>query len=101
MIAEYLDEVYGEKLGEHRLLPRDISTRVEVRRLSSWFNDKLFDEVSGPLVRERFYKRHMTAGQGGGAPDTDVLRAARNNIRYHLAYIGWLIGNRTGSPASK
>ena len=48
VIAEYLDEVYGEKLGEHRLLPRDISTRVEVRRLSSWFNDKLFDEVSGP-----------------------------------------------------
>lgn len=94
VIAEYLDEAYGERLGDHRLLPRDRSTRVEVRRLSSWFNDKLFDEVSGPLVRERFYKRHMTAGQGGGAPDTDALRAARNNIRYHLAYIGWLIGTR-------
>jgi glutathione S-transferase len=50
--------------------------------------------VSSPLVRERFYKRHMTAGQGGGPPDTDAMRAARNNIRYHLAYIGWLIGKR-------
>jgi glutathione S-transferase len=94
VIAEYLDETHGERLGEHRLLPRNPSIRVEVRRLSSWFNDKLFDEVSGPLVRERFYKRHMTAEQGGGAPDTDVLRAARTNIRYHLAYIGWLIGKR-------
>lgn len=94
VIAEYLDEVHGETLGDRRLLPRDTSMRVEVRRLSSWFNDKLFDEVSGPLVRERFYRRHMTAGQGGGSPDTDVMRAARNNIRYHLAYIGWLIGNR-------
>jgi glutathione S-transferase len=94
VIAEFLDETYGERLGAHRLLPREHSMRIEVRRLSSWFNDKLFDEVSGPLVRERFYKRHMTAGQGGGAPDTDVLRAARNNIRYHLAYIGWLIGTR-------
>ena len=94
VIAEYLDETHGDRLGEHRLLPRHPSTRVEVRRLSSWFNDKMFDEVSGPLVRERFYKRHMTAAQGGGAPDTDVLRAARNNIRYHLAYIGWLIGKR-------
>jgi len=94
VIAEYLDEVHGEKLGAHRLLPPDISTRVEVRRLSSWYNDKLFDEVSGPLARERFYKRHMTTDQGGGAPDTDVLRAARNNIRYHLVYIGWLIGKR-------
>jgi glutathione S-transferase len=36
----------------------------------------------------------MTAEQGGGAPDTDMLRAARSNIRYHVAYIGWLIGNR-------
>ncbi len=94
VIAEYLDEAFGDKLGEHRLMPRNMSMRVEVRRLSSWFNDKLFDEVSGPLVRERFYKRYMTVGQGGGSPDTDAMRAARNNIRYHLAYIGWLIGNR-------
>jgi glutathione S-transferase len=94
VIAEYLDETRGEQLGEHRLLPHGTSLRVEVRRLSSWFNDKVFDEVSGPLVRERFYRRHMTAAQGGGPPDTDALRAARNNIRYHLAYIGWLIGNR-------
>jgi glutathione S-transferase len=94
VIAEYLDETYGVKLGGHRLLPHDRSMRVEVRRLSSWFNDKLFDEVSSPLTRERFYKRYMTSGQGGGAPDTDAMRAARNNIRYHLAYIGWLIGNR-------
>jgi glutathione S-transferase len=94
VIAEFLDEMHGEKLGDRRLLPRDIATRVEVRRLCSWFNDKLFEEVSGPLVRERFYKRHMTAGQGGGSPDTDAMRAARNNIRYHLAYIGWLIGSR-------
>ena len=23
-----------------------------------------------------------------------AIRAARSNIRYHLAYIGWLIGSR-------
>ena len=31
---------------------------------------------------------------GGGAPDTEVIRAARHNIRYHLAYIGWLVRAR-------
>jgi glutathione S-transferase len=36
----------------------------------------------------------MTAEQGGGPPDTDAIRAARTNIRYHLAYIGWLAGTR-------
>lgn len=94
IIAEYVDETYGEALGNHRLLPADTGGRIEVRRLTSWFNDKLFEEVSGPLVTERFYKRHMSEDQGGGPPDTDVMRAARNNIRYHLAYIGWLIGHR-------
>jgi glutathione S-transferase len=36
----------------------------------------------------------MTSEQGGGPPDTDAIRAARHNIRYHLAYIGWLVQTR-------
>jgi glutathione S-transferase len=91
IIAEYLQEL---KAGEAALMPEAIPARVEVRRLASWFNDKFHSEVSGPLVTERVFKRHMTREQGGGPPDTDALRAARSNIRYHLAYIGWLIGTR-------
>jgi glutathione S-transferase len=94
VIAEYLDETRGGALGGRRLLPADIASRVEVRRLASWFNDKFFAEVSGPLVSERFYRRHMRIEQGGGPPDTDAIRAARKNIRYHLAYIGWLVRTR-------
>jgi glutathione S-transferase len=76
------------------LLPPLAGQRVEVRRLASWFNDKFYAEVSGPLVTERVFKRHMTKEQGGGPPDTEALRAARHNIRYHLAYIGWLVRTR-------
>ena len=43
---------------------------------------------------ERFYKRHMSIERGGGSPDTEAMRAARHNIRYHLAYIGWLVRTR-------
>ena len=43
---------------------------------------------------ERVFKRYMTREQGGGSPDTDALRAARHNIRYHLAYVGWLARSR-------
>jgi glutathione S-transferase len=93
-IAEYLAETRGSELGGPRLMPRDISARAEVRRLTSWFNDKFFAEVSGPLTAERLYKRHMPASAGGGAPDTEVIRAARHNVRYHLAYIGWLARTR-------
>jgi glutathione S-transferase len=94
IIAEYLDETQGAELGDRRMLPADLGGRVEVRRLASWFNDKFFAEVSGPLVMERFYRRHMRIEQGGGPPDTEAIRAARANIRYHLAYIGWLVRTR-------
>jgi glutathione S-transferase len=94
IIAEYLDETRGNKLPQLRLLPVDIGGRIEVRRLMSWFNDKFFEEVSGPIVMERVYKRFIPSGQGGGPPDTETLRAARSNIKYHLAYIGWLVRTR-------
>jgi glutathione S-transferase len=94
IIAEYLDETRGADLGEHRLLPRDINARVEVRRLLSWFNEKFAEEVSNGLVQERIFKRHMLPSQGGGPPDMNVIRAALSNIRYHLAYIGWLVRSR-------
>ncbi|MGH8519346.1 MAG: glutathione S-transferase family protein [Panacagrimonas sp.] len=94
VIAEYIDETLGEAAGERRLLPPEPEKRVEVRRLASWFNDKFFEEVSGPLVMERCYKRYIPKERGGGSPDTDAIRAARVNIRYHLAYIGWLVRER-------
>ena len=94
IIVEYLDETRGNDLGDHRLLPTDLHARVEVRRLLAWFCDKLFLEVSGPLATERVFKRQMTRAHGGGAPDTDAIRAALVNIRYHLAYIGWLVQTR-------
>jgi len=93
-IVEYLDETRGNDLGDHRLLPRDLHARVEVRRLIGWFGEKFFAEVSGPLTMERVLKRHMSRAQGGGSPDTDAIRAALANIRYHLAYIGWLVQTR-------
>jgi glutathione S-transferase len=94
IIAEYLCETRGDKLAALGLMPHEVGGRVEVRRLMSWFNDKFFEEVSGMLVMERVHKRFMPAARGGGSPDTDALRAGRANIRYHLAYIGWLVRKR-------
>ena len=34
----------------------------------SWFNDKFFAEVSGPLTVERFYKRHMPRTRAAARP---------------------------------
>jgi glutathione S-transferase len=94
IIAEYIEETHNPEGGADHLLPKTPGERVEVRRLASWFNDKFHSEVSGPLVTERVFKRHMTTEQGGGPPDVEAMRAARHNIRYHLAYIGWLVRTR-------
>ena len=95
IIAEYLDETRGVDAAERRLLPADPFARVEVRRLVRWFHEKMFSEVTTFLVTERIYKQAMRTEQGGGPPDTSAIRAARHNIRYHLAYIGWLARRRT------
>lgn len=94
VITEFLDEAHGIELGERRLLPQSIAERIEVRRLLAWFNEKFFEEASGPLVTERIYKRFMSEEDGGGPPAMDVIRAANANVRYHLAYIGWLARTR-------
>lgn len=93
-IAEYLDETLGLALGDRRLLPLDPRGRIEVRRLVDWFNGKMFAEVTDHLVREKIFKRFMPLDLGGGPPDMAAIRAARSNIRYHLAYIGWLMASR-------
>jgi glutathione S-transferase len=94
IIAEYLDETFGAATAERRLLPPSITERIEVRRLMAWFNEKFFEEASNPLVTERIYKRFMSEDEGGGPPSADVIRAAKANVRYHLAYIGWLARTR-------
>jgi glutathione S-transferase len=80
VIAEYLDETRGLALGDRRLMPQDPLARAETRRLMHWFNVKLFNEASQWLVREKVYKRFMSTAQ--------------SNLRYHLRYIGHLIGGR-------
>jgi len=92
--AEYIDEAHGPHRGERRLMPLAVADRIEARRLAHWFNHKFFAEVSQPLVEEKIFKRMLTASQGGGAPNMDAVRAARVNIRYHLQYIGRLVGAR-------
>jgi glutathione S-transferase len=94
IIAEYLDETRGAAQGDRRLLPEDVGGRIEVRRLTGWFHAKFFEEVTSLLVMEKVYKRYMTRQAGGGPPDTQVIHAARHNVRYHLAYIGWLMRSR-------
>jgi glutathione S-transferase len=94
VIAEYLDETFDPECSRPRLLPRAPRDRVETRRLTEWFNVKFFEEVTNWLVTEKVYKRFLAPEIGGGAPDMDLVRVARANLRPHMRYIGYLTGTR-------
>jgi glutathione S-transferase len=93
-IAEYLIETRAARLGENALMPAGPLERAETRRLVFWFNTKMNAEVTQFLMTEKVFKRVIPIGQGGGAPDSAAIRAARANIRTHMRYIGYLADRR-------
>lgn len=94
VICEYLDETRGALNHKNHLFPQNPLDRAEVRRLCDWFLAKFENEITRHLVRERIYKREIPIAQGGGAPDSAVLRTARANIRPHMQYLNWLAATR-------
>jgi glutathione S-transferase len=93
-ICEFLDETRGVLKREKRLLPENPYARAEARRIAGWALDKLENEVTRYLVHERVFKLYIPRDEGGGSPDSKVLRAARTNIKYHVKYFGWLAATR-------
>lgn len=81
-ICEYLEEAYPERslLGETPL------ERAEVRRIVGWFDRKFYQEVTQYVLAEKVYRYYLRDGQ----PDSEVIRAAKHNICYHLDYIAFL-----------
>jgi glutathione S-transferase len=94
VIAEYIDETRGVLKRDKRLFAEDPMERAEIRRLCDWYLDKMENEVTRHLVRERVLKPFMPSSQGGGSPDSAAIRAARSNVRQHLKYTNWLAGTR-------
>jgi glutathione S-transferase len=95
IISEFVDETSGVLKRDRRLLAEDPFQRAEIRRLTEWFLNKMEQDVTRPLARERVFKLFMAHDQGGGAPDSKVLRTSRNNIRQHMRYLDWLTSSRT------
>ena len=86
-IVEYLEEGYENS----NFLGSTLAERAEIRRLTTWFDMKFYQEVSQIILFERVFRRLV----GGGQPDSDMIREARRNIHYHLDYIAYLKRNRT------
>lgn len=93
-ISEYFADTQIDSKSPRQTLPlftNGATERAEQRRLVDWFHGKLDREVTRELLVERVYG-HLMSGQ---APDTSALRAIRNNIRYHVAYVNHLAHERS------
>jgi glutathione S-transferase len=95
-ISEYLAETNGKLNGEgpprNLLFPGSTVERAEARRLVEWFHVKMDQEASRYFLEERVYQRFADFGRT--TPDTDIIRAGRTNLRYHLSYICYLLEKR-------
>lgn len=96
-ISEFLAEeelTAATATGPRRapLIPGNREDRAEVRRLIDWYHGKFDREVTRELLNEKIYESRRPSG--GSAPDPDILRAVRSNLRYHLSYTGYLADTR-------
>lgn len=91
-ISEFIaDDDAPHQPGARRpfnLFPGSREDRAEARRLVDWFHGKLDREVTRELLFEKVYRRNTPSIPQ--APDSDVLRATRANLKYHLSYLSYL-----------
>ena len=85
-ICEYLEEMYTDPT----LIGDTPVVRAEARRLAFWFDLKFFSEVTANILDEKIMKRFHS----GGEPDSERIRSGKDNIHYHLEYIGFLTERR-------
>ena len=76
IIAEYLDETRGPELRRARLLPRELgrASRSAACRL---VQREVLRRGLRPAVHGAPLQAPYAGEQGGGSPDTEVIRAAR------------------------
>ncbi len=86
-ISEYINEVFPVPT----LLGETAKGRAEIRRIANLFDTSFYMDVFKPLVGERVYK----ALQGEGAPNSLLIRAARENLKHYLKYVNWLAERRS------
>jgi glutathione S-transferase len=79
-------EYFEETVDKMPMIHGNAAARAEIRRLTVWFDEKLFREVVEPLMHERMRKRLVSRE----SPDTRVLREAMRVANGHLDYLGAL-----------
>ena len=85
-ICEYLEE----SSDRAPMLAGTALQRAEIRRLVALFDENFYDDVTAPLMHEKYLKRAVMRQP----PDSRALRDAMRLAHGHLDYIDWLVDTR-------
>lgn len=84
-------EFFEETVSKSPMLNGTATDRAEQRRLTIWFDEHFFRDITAPLLQERMFKRIVHKQ----APEGQVLRAAMKAAVQHLDYIDYLLDHNT------
>lgn len=84
-IFEFLEAISDEP----QLIYGDIDSQISIRRITDWFCNKFYNEVTKYIFSEKVIKVFT----GNTPPNSHALRAAKYNLLYHIDYITYLLGN--------
>ena len=83
-------EFFEETVQTQPMISGTAINRAETRRLTAWFDEQFFAQVTEPLLHERMEKRLVRRA----SPDAAILRAAMRSANQLLDYADWLLDNR-------
>ena len=86
-ICEYIEET----VEKAPMINGTATNRAEIRRLTAWFDEQFYGDVTAPLLFERMHKRLIHRAP----PDAKLLREAMRRANVHLDYIDYLIDHRS------
>lgn len=85
-ICEFLEETFSNI----SLLSGNNLKNAEIRRVFNWFCVKFYSEVTKYIFEEKIISHY----KAGHSPQSNIIRAARYNLSYHLDYIEFLLKSR-------
>ena len=84
-------EYFEETVDRAAMISGTAANRAEIRRLTTWFDQIFYRDITAPLLHERMVKRIVHRA----APDSGALREAMKAAVGHLDYIDYLLDHRT------
>jgi glutathione S-transferase len=83
-------EYFEETINTAPMISGTAANRAEIRRLTAWFDEQFFAQVTAPLLHERMEKRLVHRQ----SPDAGMLRTAMKSANQLLDYVDWLLDHR-------